>query len=172
MKNFLITGLGASAGGIQALKEFFRATPADSDIAYVVILHLSPDHDSQLAEVLRDSTDMPVTQVKEKTRLKPDHIYVIAPDKHLTIEGDYLVVTPNTELAERRAPVDIFFRSLAEAHFSRAVGVVLSGSGANGSVGLKRIKENGGAVFVQNPREAEFNEMPRNAIAIRLYLAA
>lgn len=168
MESFLVAGIGASAGGIQALKVFFEATPANSGIAYVVILHLSPDHDSQLAEVLQASTGMPVTQVKKKTHLQPDQVYVIPPDKHLKVKDGFIHVTANTELAERRAPVDIFFRSLAEAYDGRAIGVILSGTGANGSMGLKRIKECGGAVFVQNPREAQFNEMPRNAIATNL----
>ncbi|MGN6495476.1 MAG: PAS domain S-box protein [Agriterribacter sp.] len=168
MSDFFIAGIGASSGGLQALQAFFEATPADSGIAYVVILHLSPNYDSELAQVLQRATAMPVTQVTTRTRLQANHVYVIAPDKHLTMEDDYIVVSPNIDLAERRAPVDIFFRSLAELHKSRAIAIVLSGSGANGSMGLKRIKERGGAVFVQNPREAEFNEMPRNAIATEL----
>jgi two-component system CheB/CheR fusion protein len=166
--DFLIVGIGASAGGIQALQEFFGQVPADSHMAYVVILHLSPDHDSQLARVLQHETELPVLQVSEKVIIEPDHIYVVPPDRHLTIEDDYIAVFPNLHLEERRAPVDIFFRSLADQHGPRAVSVVLSGTGANGSMGLKRIKERGGATFVQNPREAEFNEMPRNAIVTEL----
>ncbi|MCH5598846.1 CheR family methyltransferase [Niabella ginsengisoli] len=168
MNSFLIVGIGASAGGLQALQAFFQATAPDSDIAYVVILHLSPDHDSQLAQVLQHSTTMPVSQVTEKIRIETNHVYVVPPDKHLEMKDGYLTATTNANLAERRAPVDIFFRSLAESHNERSVGVVLSGTGANGSMGLKRIKECGGAVFVQNPREAEFNEMPRSAIATDL----
>jgi PAS domain S-box-containing protein len=165
---FLITGLGASAGGIQALREFFENVPGKSGIAYVVILHLLPDHDSKLAEVLQTTTTMPVKQVKEKVKVEPDHVYVVPPDQHLTMVDGSIVVSPNTQIEDRRAPVDIFFRTLAEEHGSRAVAVVLSGTGANGSMGLKRIKERGGAAFVQNPREAEFNEMPRNSIATGL----
>lgn len=165
---FLIVGIGASAGGIQALQEFFRQVPADSRIAYVVILHLSPDHDSQLASVLQHETQLPVLQVKEKVLIQPDHIYVVPPDRHLAIEQDYIAVLPNLHVEERRAPVDIFFRTLADEHGPRAISVILSGTGANGSMGLKRIKERGGATYVQNPREAQFNEMPRNAIATEL----
>jgi len=165
---FLITGLGASAGGIQALQEFFEHVPERSGIAYVVILHLLPDHDSRLAEILQTTTSMPVKQVKKKIKVEPDHVYVVPPDQHLTMEDGYILVSPNTQIEDRRAPVDIFFRTLAEEHRSRAVAVVLSGTGANGSMGLKRIKERGGAAFVQNPREAEFNEMPRNSIATGL----
>lgn len=159
-EEFLIAGLGASAGGIQAFQEFFQHVPAKSGIAYVVILHLSPDHDSRLAQVLQTVTKMPVKQVTEKVKVEPDHVYVVPPNQHLTMQDGSILVSPNTQIEDRRAPVDIFFRTLAQEHGTRAIGVVLSGTGANGSMGLKRIKENGGAAFVQNPREAEFNEMP------------
>jgi two-component system CheB/CheR fusion protein len=163
--DFLIVGIGASAGGVQALREFFVHVPDKSGMAYVVILHLSPSHDSKLAEVLQATTAMQVLQVTEKTHVIPDRVYVIPPNQHLIMVDGYLDVSPNMEVEDRRAPVDIFFRTLAESHGSRAVSVILSGTGANGSMGLKRVKEMGGAAFVQNPREAEFNEMPRNAIA-------
>ena len=165
---FLIVGLGASAGGVMALQEFFKRVPADSGMAYVVILHLSPDHDSHLASVLQTTTKIPVTQVTEKVHIQPDHIYVVPPNQHLTMENDFVVVSQNTMMEERRAPVDIFFRTLADEHGPRSIAVILSGTGANGSMGLKRIKERGGACFVQNPREAEFNEMPRNSIATNM----
>jgi len=164
-EDFLIAGIGASAGGIQALKEFFENVPADSGVAYVVILHLSPDHDSRLAEILQTTARIPVTQVLERVKVEPNHVYVVPPNQHLGMIDGYITVEPNTSVAERRAPVDIFFGNLAESHTSRAIAVVLSGTGANGSMGIKRIKERGGAAFVQNPREAEFGEMPGNAIA-------
>lgn len=166
--SFIVVGLGASAGGIQALQEFFAHVPEHSGIAYVVILHLSPEHDSRLAEVLQTVTPLPVRQVLKKVQVEPDHIYVVPPNQHLEMQDGAILVTPNTQMGERRAPVDIFFRTLADSHGEAAVAVVLSGTGANGSMGLKRIKEHGGAVFVQNPREAEFNEMPRHAIATEL----
>jgi PAS domain S-box-containing protein len=165
---FLIVGLGASAGGIQALREFFQHVPADSELAYVVILHLSPDHDSQLTQVLQEVAHIPVVPVTERVRLAPNHIYVVSPNQHLLMEEDFLVPSLNLHVEERRAPVDIFFRTLADSHGARAVCVVLSGTGANGSMGLKRVKERGGVAYVQTPREAEFNEMPRNAIATEL----
>jgi len=165
---FLITGLGASAGGIQAFQDFFQHVPPKSGIAYVVILHMSPDHDSHLAQVLQTTTKMPVTQVNEKVKVEPDNVYVVPPNQHLTMQDGHILVSPNTQVEDRRAPVDIFFRTLAEEHGSKAIAVILSGTGANGSMGLKRVKEKGGATFVQNPREAEFNEMPRNAIATGL----
>lgn len=164
-ESLLVVGLGASAGGIQALRTFFDRVPPDSGAAYVVVLHLSPDHDSQLANVLQSSASIPITKVSKAVRLEPNHVYVAPPDKHLMMADGELTVSPNTRVEDRRAPVDIFFRTLADTHGTRAIGVILSGTGANGSMGLKRLKEHGGTVLVQNPREAEFSEMPRNAIA-------
>ncbi|MET0637706.1 MAG: CheR family methyltransferase [Chitinophagaceae bacterium] len=163
-ENFLVVGIGASAGGVQALQEFFTNTEPDSGIAYIVILHLSPDHDSMLAEILQLATKMPVTQVNESTTIKPDHVYVVPPNKSLTIQKQQINISPIESIEERRAPVDIFFRSLADAFGPRAVGVVLSGTGANGSMGIKRIKENGGIILAQDPMEAQFNEMPNHTI--------
>ena len=164
----MIVGIGASAGGIQALKEFFEQVTPDSGMAYVVILHLSPDHDSKLSEVLQTVAKIPVTQVAGKVQVEADNIYVISPNHHLAMSDRYIIASENLYVEDRRAPVDIFFRTLAESHGSRAICVVLSGTGANGSMGLKRIKEKGGAAFVQNPRQAEFSEMPRNSIATEL----
>lgn len=165
---FSIVALGASAGGIQALKEFFSSVKEDSGLCYIVILHLSPDHDSQLAEILQTACNMPVTQVTETTIVKPDHVYVIPPDKHLNMVDGKLKVIDNRNVEDRRAPVDIFFRTLADSHQQRAIAVILSGTGANGSMGLKRIKEKGGVVFVQDPTEALFDDMPRHSIATNL----
>ena len=163
-KPFIVVGIGASAGGVMALRKFFENVPAHSGIAYVVILHLSPDYESSLAEILSAAAAIPVAQVTEKVQIVPDRGYVISPNRHLAMEDGYLLVSPNLSVEDRRAPVDIFFRTLAVSHSSRAVCVVLSGTGANGSMGLKRVKELGGTVFVQDPEEAEFGEMPRNSI--------
>src|SRR5216110_3442960 len=102
-EEFLIAGLGASAGGIQAFQEFFLKVPLQSGIAYVVILHLSPDHDSRLAQVLQTTTKMPVTQVNEKVKVEPDNVYVVPPNQHLTMEDGYIIVSPNTQIEDRRA---------------------------------------------------------------------
>ncbi|HEU5088032.1 MAG TPA: chemotaxis protein CheB, partial [Roseiflexaceae bacterium] len=165
---FLIVGLGASAGGVEALRDFFAQVPADSGVAYVVILHMSPEYESQLANVLQSVTPLTVMQVTETVRVVPNRVYVVSPKQHLTMVDGELTVSANTLPEERRAPIDIFFRTLADTHHNRAVCVVLSGTGADGSMGLKRVKERGGVVFVQNPREAAFNEMPRSAIATDL----
>lgn len=161
----VVVGVGASAGGIKAVQQFLAGVPADSGLAFVIVLHLSPDHESRLAEVLSGSTEMPVTQVTEAMAVQPDHVYVVPPDQSVSVLDGHLAVSPRTRIEERRAPIDIFFRTLGESHHSRAVGVVLSGTGADGSMGLKRIKENGGLCFAQDPDEAEYGDMPRNSIA-------
>ena len=164
----LVVGIGASAGGIKALKEFFSRVPPHTGIAYVVILHLSPDHDSKLAEVLQTTAPTAVTQVTAATTIVPDHVYVVPPNKTLEIVDGTLIVSQITRPEQRRAPVDVFFRALADSHGSRSVCIVLSGTGSNGSAGLKRIKEYGGLVIAQEPNEAEYTDMPRNAIATGL----
>ena len=166
--DFLIVGIGASAGGIKAIKTFFEHVPSDSGMAYVVILHLSPDFDSHLADVLQVSASIPVTQVRGRVVVEPNHVYVIPPNQSLAMLDGHLAVSDITRIEERRAPVDVFFRGLGENHHERAVAVVLSGTGANGSMGMKRIKELGGACFVQDPDEAEYSDMPRNSIATTL----
>ncbi len=162
---FLIVGLGASAGGIQALKDFFGQVKKESGMAYVVILHMSPEHESKLAEILQVTSSIPVTQVREREQIKPNHVYVIPPNQSLAITDGHLQLTAMIGMEERRSPVDLFFRTLAETNESRAVSVILSGTGANGSMGMKRIKEYGGIAFAQDPEEAEYTDMPRNAIA-------
>src|SRR5262249_3636526 len=164
----LVVGIGASAGGIKALKEFFSYVPPDGGVAYVVILHLSPEHDSKLAEVLQTTAPMPVNQVKATTAIAPDHVYVVPPNKSLDIADGRLLVSEITRAEQRRAPVDVFFRALADSHGSRSVCVILSGTGPNGSAGLKRVKEYGGLGIAQEPGEAEYTDMPRNAISTGL----
>ncbi len=164
----LIVGIGASAGGIRALKNFFAHTSPHSGAAYVVILHLSPDHESKLAEILQTTAPMPVAPVTSATVIAPDHVYVVPPNKSLDISGGTLTLSEMTRPEQRRAPVDVFFRALADSHGSRSVCIVMSGTGPNGSAGLKRVKESGGLVVVQDPAEAEYSDMPRNAIATGL----
>lgn len=166
--DLVIVGMGGSAGAITSFREFFRNVPADSGMAYVVILHLSPEHESRLAEVLQTATKIPVIQVREPVRVEPNHVYVIPPNKSLEMSDGTLVVSNVGSYEERRAPIDIFFRTLAQTHDSRAVSVVMSGSGSDGSMGLRRVKEFNGLVLVQDPAEAAFGEMPRNSIATGL----
>ncbi|HVL07647.1 MAG TPA: chemotaxis protein CheB, partial [Burkholderiaceae bacterium] len=151
-----------------ALKDFFAHTPADCGMAFVVVLHLSPDYESHLAQVLQTATRIPVTQVRDRDRVRPNHIYVVSPNRSLAMNDGHLSVSEITRIEERRAPIDIFFRTLADSHRMRAVSVVLSGTGADGSMGMKRVKENGGLCLVQDPGEAEHGDMPRNCIATHL----
>jgi two-component system, chemotaxis family, CheB/CheR fusion protein len=164
-EQFLIVGLGASAGGIHALKSFFTEVPKDSGMAYVVILHMSPEHESKLADILQTTSPIPVTQVRERTKVEPNQVYVIPPNQRLAMADGHLELKSIIGVEERRSPVDLFFRTLAESNEDRSVSVILSGTGANGSMGLKRVKEHGGVAFVQDPDEAEYTDMPRNAIA-------
>ena len=163
-----VVALGASAGGVRALREFFARVSRDGSAAYVVILHLSPAHESQLAEVLQAITAMPVTQVTEPTSIEADRIYVIAPHTVLELRGGLLTVSDMSAPEQRRGPIDAFFRSLAEAYGHQAVAVVLSGTGTDGSAGVKQIKECGGFVVAQDPEDAEYPDMPRHAIATGL----
>ena len=165
---FLVVGLGASAGGIHALKEFFTRVPSDSGMAYVVILHMSPEYESRLAQILQVTSPIPVTQVTERVKIEPDHVYVIPPNQTLAMRDGHLALSAMSGSEARRSPVDLFFRTLAETNQAHAVSVILSGTGANGSMGVKRIKEHGGVAIAQDPREAEYNDMPTNAIATGL----
>jgi two-component system CheB/CheR fusion protein len=162
---FLVVGLGASAGGIQALKKFFSQIPKNSGMAYVVILHMSPEHESKLAEILQTTSSIPVNQVTERVRIEPDHAYVIPPNRNLGMTDGHLSLSEMGGQLGRRSPIDTFFGTLAENNQERGVSVVLSGTGADGANGLKRVKEHGGVAFAQEPQEAEYDDMPRNAIA-------
>jgi len=164
----IVVAIGASAGGVAALKEFFVHVPLDTRAAFLVVLHMSPDHESHLSHVLQSATRLPVDRLVERVRLTAGHVYVISPNSSLSVaEGD-VVVSAVTTSEQRHAPVDVLFRTLAEAQGAKAVGVVLSGTGPNGSSGIKWIKEHGGLVLVQDPMEAEFADMPRNSLATGL----
>lgn len=149
--HFLVVGIGASAGGIKALKQFFGNVAADSGVAYVVILHLSPQYESNLAALLQAETKVPVTQVTEAVTLQPNHVYVIPPAKYLGIEDGHIKLIEPERLHGGHTSIDLFFRALADAYHKDAVGVVLSGTGADGTVGLRRIKEAGGFAIAQIP---------------------
>ena len=163
--DFLIVGVGASAGGIQALKQFFSRVPPLSNMAYVVILHMSPEYESKLAEILQNTSSIPVKQVQSQEKIRPNHVYVIPPNRSLEMKDGHVAPTERIGLEERRSPIDLFFRTLADTNDSRAVSVILSGTGSDGSTGIKRIKEHGGVSFAQDPNEAEYSDMPKNAIA-------
>ncbi|WP_051155374.1 CheR family methyltransferase [Noviherbaspirillum massiliense] len=161
---FPVVGLGASAGGLQALLQFFREMPSNNGMAFVVILHLSPTHESNAASVLQAATRMPVQQVTGQVNIVPNHVYVIPPNKNLVMNDGHLQVEDASRPHSQNVAIDLFFRSLAEVHKERSVAIVLSGSGADGAVGLARVKEQGGVVLAQNPDDAEYDGMPRAAI--------
>ena len=162
-----VVGIGASAGGLKALQAFFEALPADTGMAFVVITHLHPEHESHLAEILQTSTRMAVMQVSGLVSLEGDHVYVIPPNRRLVMADSQLDVTEFKEPRGQRAPIDYFFRSLARGH-PNSVGIILSGGGTDGAVGVKAIKEVGGLLMVQHPEEAEYESMPRAAITTGL----
>jgi two-component system, chemotaxis family, CheB/CheR fusion protein len=161
---FPVVGIGASAGGIQALLNLFENMPNDCGMAFVVIMHLSPKHESHIDKILQNVTKIPVLQVTHPVAIERNHIYVIPPALDLSMNDGYL----RLQLPEReRGPqvaIDLFFRTLADVHHSHALGIVLSGTGADGSVGLSRIKEQGGITLAQMPEDAEYDSMPASAI--------
>ncbi|HWG67352.1 MAG TPA: chemotaxis protein CheB [Rhodanobacteraceae bacterium] len=151
---FPVVGLGASAGGLIALKQLLGNLPRDSGMSFVVILHLSPKHESSADKVLQISTGMPVIQVVEATPLEPNHVYVISPAHDLSMSDGHLRVSQAERPRGHHVAIDLFFRTLADTHQDKAVGVVLSGTGADGAVGIARIKEQGGVTIVQSPNDA------------------
>jgi two-component system, chemotaxis family, CheB/CheR fusion protein len=160
-------GIGASAGGLQALTALFDALPPDTGMVFIVIVHLDPEHKSELSALLQAHTAMPVEQITGKVHMEPDHVYVIPPDKQVNATASELWLTDFEEPRGQRMPIDFFFRSLAENH-GDGFAVVLSGGGTDGTVGIKAIKENGGFLMAQDPSEAEYDSMPRSAIATGL----
>lgn len=160
-----VVGIGASAGGIEALSRFFDVMPTDTGCAFVVVLHLDPKRESELARVLSAHTTMPVVQVEEGMRLAANHVYVIAPDTDLKVSGGGLHVSRPAEPRGHRHPVDVLFSSLAVDQHQRAIAIVLSGTGSDGTEGLRDIRAEGGMSLVQSPETAKFDGMPRSAIS-------
>ena len=166
-KRFPTVGIGTSAGGVHALQMFFDSVPEDVDAAFVVIVHLDPGRQSELSNILAARTKMPVTQVSGLTPIEPRHVYVIPPNRQLVVTDQHLATAEFDEPRWHRAPIDLFFRSLAAQH-GDDFAIVLSGAGSDGSVGIKAVKEAGGIILVQEPEEAEYGSMPRSAVATGL----
>jgi two-component system CheB/CheR fusion protein len=158
-------GIGASAGGLAPLKAFFEALPSDIGAAFVVIQHLEPKHDSSTAEILARSTTMPAVQVINGMKVEPNHVYVIPPNVYLTLNDHTFQLAEPILRHGLRMPIDNFLWSLAEQHEERAIAIIVSGTGSDGSLGLKAIKGGGGLVLAQSPETTEFDGMPRSAIA-------
>jgi len=162
--DFAVVGLGASAGGLDALRRLFDALPADSGMAFIVIQHLDPTHASMMVDLLAEHTTAKVQQAADGMPLLPGNIYVIPPGSYLSLHGGALRLTEPAERHGARLPFDFLLRSMATEYRERAICVILSGTGGDGSLGLKAIKENGGRVIVQSPDDAAFDGMPRSAI--------
>ena len=161
---FPIVGIGASAGGLEALEQFLGNVPEDSGLAYVVIQHLDPTQKGMLPELLQRLTKLQVFQVKNGMVLQPNCVYVIPPNKNMSVSKGVLYLFNPSETRGLRLPVDFFFRSLADDRKELSIGVVLSGMGSDGSLGLRAIKENNGIVMAQDPSTAKYDSMPRSAI--------
>jgi two-component system CheB/CheR fusion protein len=157
-----LVGIGASAGGLEALEAFFRALPPDTDMAFAVVPHLSPDFRSYLPELLGRCTAMRVVALQERARLDANHVYVLAPGKELTVVGDELIAHDRSVTGKLHLPIDRFFRSLA-SWGERAVAIVLSGTGSDGSGGLGDVHAGGGTVLAQTSESSRFDGMPRSA---------
>ncbi|MGA0588696.1 CheR family methyltransferase [Dyella sp. KRB-257] len=163
--DFPVVGIGASTGGIAAVERLLQEFPKNPGMAFVVVLHLSSRHESQVDKILQRNVKMPVLQVRSPVPLEKNHVYVISPRQQLSMDDGYLRLTEAVRPRGRQVAIDFFFRTLAQVHRGRAVAVVLSGTGADGASGLARVREFGGITFAQSPDDAEFGEMPRAAIA-------
>jgi two-component system CheB/CheR fusion protein len=162
---FPIVGLGASAGGLEALEQFLKALPAGTGMAFVIVQHLDPSHPSILAAILQRSTAMPVLEVKDQMPVERDHVYVIPPNRDMVIFRGTLQLSEPAEPRHQRLPIDAFFRSLALDQGDRASGIILSGNGSDGTLGLREILGAGGLCLVQDPASARYGGMPASAIA-------
>ncbi|WP_103019724.1 CheR family methyltransferase [Salinibacter altiplanensis] len=167
--DFPVVGIGASAGGVEALRRFFRHLPGEESLsgeggmAFVVVLHLSPDHESNLTEILQHETDLPVQAATDECPLERGHVYVIPPQHEMRVDEATLRLSDRS-LNHRPDTIDALLGSLAEDYQGQAIGIILSGTGADGTLGLRSVKTYGGIAMVQEPADAEHKEMPRNAL--------
>lgn len=160
---FPVVGIGASAGGLDAFKSLIQSIPEKSGMAYVLVQHLDPKHESQLPEILQRATKIPVQEITDEIKLVPDNIYIMPSAKILTAEDGVLCLKPRQRF-KPNLPIDVFFQSLAEVHKQYAYGVVLSGTGSDGTIGLNAIKENGGITVAQDLESSAYPDMPKHAI--------
>ena len=166
--SFPIVGIGASAGGLEALGQFLEHVPANCGMAFAVVQHLDPTQKGMLTELLQRTTTMKVVQVKDRTKVQPNCVYVIPPNKDMSLlHGTLHLLAPSAPRG-LRLPIDFFFRSLAEDQLERSVGIILSGMGSDGTLGLRAIKGKAGVTLVQDPATAKYDSMPRSAVAAGL----
>ncbi len=160
-----IVGIGASAGGLEAFESFFRACPADSGMAFVLVPHLDPVHESLLTEILQRSTSMPVVQAMDQVAVAPNHVYIIPPNREMAILHGVLQLSIPEQVRGQRMPIDSFLHSLAEDQAETAIGIIFSGTATDGTLGLRAILGADGICMVQEPTTAKYDGMPRSAIA-------
>jgi two-component system CheB/CheR fusion protein len=160
---FPVVGIGASAGGLEAFKKLIKAIPENSGIAYILVQHLHPDHSSALPDILQRETQLRVNEISDNVKVEPNQVYIIPSNKMLVATDGVLKLSPRPK-DHKNMPIDIFFSSLAEVHQSHAIGIVLSGNGADGTSGLKDIKDHGGITFAQELESAAYDSMPQSAI--------
>ena len=157
-KAFPIVGMGASAGGLEAFEQFFRKMPPDSGMAFLLVPHLDPGHASMLTEILQRTTVMPVVEAQDQMAVAPNQVYVIPPNRNMAIfHGTIQLSVPEVSHGHRM-PIDSFLRSLAEEQGEKAIGVILSGTGTDGTLGLRAIHGTGGVSFVQDPSTAKYDD--------------
>ncbi len=161
---FPVVGIGASAGGLEAFKKLVGAIPENSGMAYILVQHLHPEYESALREILQRLTKLPVIEISDNVHVDPDHVYVIPSNKMLVATDGVLQLSPRSSANKVNMPIDLFFSSLAEVHQSHAIGVVLSGTGSDGTAGLKDIKQHGGLTIAEDPDSASYDGMPQHAI--------
>ncbi|MPQ33485.1 chemotaxis protein CheB [Clostridium estertheticum] len=162
--DFSIVGIGASAGGLEALSDFLLNVPKNSGLAYVIVQHMENDSKDILVELLQGDTSMEVVQAYENIFVEPDKVYIIPPNKDMTIKHNVIHISDYRQPSALHLPIDFFFCSLANDKLERSVGVILSGMGSDGTAGIRKIKEKGGGVFIQEPSSAKYDGMPRSAI--------
>ena len=162
--DFPVVGIGTSAGGLETLEQFFSKMPEKTGMAFVIVQHLDANHVSMMPELLQRMTTMKVFQITDYLKVKPNCVYVIPPNKTISLLNGFLHLFAPIETQGLRLPIDIFFRSLAEDKKEKSIGVILSGMGSDGSLGIKAIKEKNGIVLVQDPETAKFDSMPRSAV--------
>jgi two-component system CheB/CheR fusion protein len=163
--SFPIVGVGASAGGLEALARLLKQIPANSGMAFVMVQHLDPKHESRLTEILSHTTTMPVAEVRDKTAVKANHVYIIPPNTNIYLRDGLLRIEPREGPKVHHLPVDFLFRSLARVRRNRAIGVILSGTASDGVAGMRAIKEAGGITFAQDAESAKYFGMPQSSIA-------
>ena len=168
VENHFVVGIGASAGGLDAVQQLFDNLPDDTGMAFVVIQHLSPDFKSLMPELLAKHTKMKIYTAQDKQMIKPNCVYLNERSKNLQLKGDKLMLLDKATRGNLNLPIDIFFHTLGQEYMDKSFGVILSGTGSDGSRGIKTIKEAGGTIFVQEPSSAQFDGMPNSAIATNL----